>query len=229
VGVVIYGRVEDAASREPVEGVRIFASDSSAVVYTDARGAFALVLRPGSPLTIHSERLGFLNQQFDLVPEAASRMNVLLIEQAPIEIEGIDVVTEQAITTLVANLATRRKAYPYAVYGLDKTWLERFAPKGTPYEVARTRVGGMRACASDPYQLCVPGRGASFSNPNPTSRYRICVDGWEADVTQIQMLSNEDVALIEIFKGSPKMINVYTVDYMLFRARNKLVETIFGC
>jgi hypothetical protein len=222
---VVYGRVEDAESRQPVEGVRVISADSTSATYSDSTGFFAVVFRTGAPLTLHTERLGYLHQQFDLPPDAASRINIILVAQAPIEIEGIDVITEQKITTLLRNMESTRRAYPYAMNSFDQAWLQRFARNGTPYEVVHRILPFLAPCRFDPFKACVPGRGASsFSNARPVAQYIICVDGWEMGLSDLGNLPNEDIAQLTILRGLPKMILVYTVDYMLFMARNNRTD-----
>jgi hypothetical protein len=222
---VVYGRVEDAQTRQPVEGVRVFSGDSTSVTYSDSTGFFAVVFKAGMPLTLHTERLGYLYQQFDLPAEASARLNVVLIEQAPIEIEGIDVVTEQKITILLKNMERHRKAYPYAMNSFDQAWLQRFAPNGTPYEVVHSRLPFLAPCDDDPFRACGPGRGvSSFNGRRSVRQYIICIDGWEMGLSDLGSIPNDHVAQLTILKGGPVlvpgMIQVYTVDYMFYMARN---------
>ena len=110
IGVVIHGRVEDAVSREPVPGARVFSVDSSSVIYTDSSGNFHVPIPPERPFAIQVERLGYFPDRFDLDSEAPLRISILLLQPAPIELEGITAVDEAALTALVENLEGRRNA-----------------------------------------------------------------------------------------------------------------------
>ena len=122
VGVVVHGRVEDAVSREPVVGARLFAADSSFAVYTDSLGTFYIPLPVEGPFAIQAERLGYLSQQFDLEGDA-SRISILRLEPSPIELEGFTVEQEAALTVLVEELERRRNAYPFSMGAFDRPLL----------------------------------------------------------------------------------------------------------
>jgi hypothetical protein len=232
IGVVVRGRIEDAATGAPVEGMRVLTQDSSSVAYTDSVGAFVVVFRSDAPLAVHTEGIGYLRQRFELPSGAAARVNVLRVEPSPIEIAGIDVVTEQAITVIVERLTRRRRAYAHAMSFFDRAALERYGRSTTPYEIVRRRLPGARPCPADPYQLCADGRGGSFRNVDPVAEYLICVDGWQVDVPSLEIIPNEDVAILEIFKGGLKQIRVYTVRYLAFLARSEQTTVWpveFGC
>src|SRR5690606_4490563 len=97
VPTVVYGRVEDASTREPVAGARVFAPDSSSAVLTDSLGVFGIQIDPADPLAVNVERYGYVAQHFDLPAEAASSLNILLIEPQPVVLSGVNVVAETAI------------------------------------------------------------------------------------------------------------------------------------
>jgi len=75
VGVVINGRVEDAATRTPVAGALVFTSDSVPPVATDSLGAFAVLSPRGQPLSVQVETFGYRFQRFDFEASAADRMS----------------------------------------------------------------------------------------------------------------------------------------------------------
>ena len=139
VGVVIHGRVEDAVSREPVPGARVFPPDSSSVVFTDSLGTFYIPVPAERPLAIQVERRGYLSDRFDVEEDAPSRISILLLEPSPIELAGITVVDEAALTVLVERLEERRNAYPFAMSAFDRARLERFAPMGTVLDFAHQK------------------------------------------------------------------------------------------
>ncbi|MEX2582569.1 MAG: carboxypeptidase-like regulatory domain-containing protein [Gemmatimonadota bacterium] len=236
VPVVLNGRVEDAASREPVEGARVFSADSSAAVLTDSTGTFAIQLSSTDSLVVQVERIGYLSQRFDLPDEASNRTSVLLLEQAPVELEGVTAVGETAIATVLRNLEVRRNGYPHAMNAFDRAWIDRFGPVGgSIYDLVRTRVPRITPCNSDPGEICVPGRIRTFGNPFPQSRYTVCIDGWKsiAGIDDLKALPVEAAALVEIYKrGSSQGVRVYTSEWILDRARRGRVgvpSLTLGC
>lgn len=219
VPVAVQGRVEDASTRAPVSGARVISADSSISVLTDSLGTFALPLPSGSELAVHVERIGYLAQRFDLPPEARSRIAVLLLEPAAIELEGVTVVSEAAIEVLVDNLERRRNSFPGSMRAFDRSWLDRFAPIGSVFDLVRQRIPGMFPCESDSGQICIRGRGATFSNPYPTDRLTVCIDGWKsvAPMSELNMIPVEAVALVEFYGRSG--VKVYTAPWIESRAR----------
>lgn len=232
VPVVIQGRVEDASSRAPVAGARVISADSSISVLTDSLGSFTLPLPSANELAVHVERIGYLAQRFDLPAEAPFRITVLRLEPAAIELEGVTVVSEAAIEVLVDNLERRRNAFPGSMRAYDRAWLERFAPIGSIFDVVRQRIPGMFPCQYDTGQMCIRGRGATFSNPFPTAQLTVCIDGWKsiAPVSELNSIPVEAVALIEFYGRSG--VKVYTTPWILTRARTGwttvMPDTPFG-
>ncbi|MQA92059.1 MAG: hypothetical protein GEU90_17845 [Gemmatimonas sp.] len=219
VPVVVEGRVEDAESRNPVEGARIFSADSSTVVLTDSLGAFTLRLSASDSLSLHVERIGYLGQRFDLPQESLSRISVLLLEPAAVALQGVTVVAEQAIEVLQQNLKNRRNAYPHAMRAFDREWLDRFAPIGSVLDLVRQRIPRMLPCDSDPAQMCLPGRAPTFQNPFPTRNLTVCIDGRKsiAPIPELDILPIDDVALVELYGRDG--VKVYTADWILISAR----------
>jgi hypothetical protein len=191
--------VEDADSREPLPGVRIFSADSSSAVLTDSLGTFAIPLPAEGPLVVRAERLGYIADRFELADDAPSRISVLLLEPAPIQIEGITVVDEDALTTLVLNIESRRNGYAGAMRAFDRGRLER--ERGSVLEFVEIRNPWIRACGADPLKMCVRGRGATMANLNPQDEILVCVDELESHspFAELGNLPIEAVALVEIF------------------------------
>ena len=219
VATVLHGRVEDALTREPLENVRLFASDSSSAVLTDSLGVFALPLGPDVPFAILAERLGYLSQRFDLPPDGNTLMSVLLLEPMAIQLEAITVEQEAAIATLVRGLETRRNAWGFgAVFAVDRDRLNRLGT-GSVWDVVRRQRPLFRECPERLGYVCVPGRNRTFSNPSPYNGVSVCIDGWRAliPVTDLASLDIGAVSLVEFY--AREEIRVYTTDYLLMRAR----------
>ncbi len=156
--VVLQGRVEDAVSRNPIVGVRVFTADSSSVVVTDSLGAFALPLEPGAPFTFYARRLGYLPERFDLDDAASTSISVLILEPDPILIAGIEalvlsdaeaVVLIERMEVLEQRIEDRRNAFPESVIAADRIDLERFAV-GSVLDFVRTRSPMIAPCRGDP-------------------------------------------------------------------------------
>jgi hypothetical protein len=233
VGVVLHGRVVDAISRDPLVGARVLAADSSAAVFTDARGQFALLVDAGLPLAVHVEQFGYLDQRFELGEGAPARISVLLLPPAPIELEGIEVVEESAVAAVLGGLRSRRNAYLGPVSAFDRTRLEEY-PGATVWDFVRMRAPQAFACGGARSGLCVTGRSRTFQDPYPESPVLICVDGresWGAE-GELSSLGLESVALIEIFSRGRGGIRVYTAGYLAHSARlGRSIATPlwFGC
>jgi hypothetical protein len=221
VAAVLYGRVEDALTRQPLENVRVFAADSSAAVLTDSRGDFALPLGPGVPFVILTERLGYISQRFDLPADAPNRMSVLLLEPEVIALEGITVEVETALERLVQNLESRRNSFPGAIRVFDRESLNRRAGGGSVWDFVRQVAPWARECPNNPIYICAVGGGRrTFADPYPDGvGVLVCVDGWRmlAPTSDLASLSAGGVSLVEFF--GREQIRVYTAEYLLARAR----------
>lgn len=231
--IVIYGRVEDADSRDPVEGARVLSPDSSSVVYTDSLGSFAVLLPAGGPFVVEVARLGYLSQRFALDEDAPSRLSVLLLEPAPIAIEGITVEVQSELSELVQNLERRRNAYAHAMSAFDRADLDRLASVGSIADFVHRRVPRLRPCSSDPFHMCGPGR-PNFRGPHPRVPVTICLNGRVAFFEELEALPSDLVVLVEIYGGGmrPKRVSVYTRRWMISSARKgrtNVTPYIMGC
>jgi hypothetical protein len=236
VGVVIHGRVEDATSRAPVAAAHVLATDSPAAVLTDSSGGFAILLPRGPPLSIRVERYGYLTQSFDLPGTASSSISVLLLEPAPIELAGIDVVEEAPVAELFRDLRRRRNASAGSVMAFDAARLDRLGRVGTAWDLISSSLPRLFECSASRSGLCVPGRGVTFRNPVVEASVLVCVDGRESwgAVSELQSLDLRAVSLVEIFNrgAGDGGIRVYTPAYMTRSARtrrNLAFPVEFGC
>lgn len=227
VGVVVHGRVEDAQSREPVAGARVVTGDSTAAVLTDSLGAFAVLIRAGTPLSLRVEQFGYVVQTFALDERAPSGISVLLLEPAPFELEEVAVVEESAITELLGDLRARRNF----LWGtaLDRAQLERYG-SATTWDVVRTRAPMLFECNEGPSGLCARARASSFANPFRGVPVLVCVDGWTSwgAVSELDNLAVRDVALLEVFGMGRGGIRVYTPRYLATTARRGIQVSPFA-
>lgn len=233
--VVIHGRVEDAEWRTPLAGVRVFSSDSSAVVLTDSLGKFAILVRQEGPFTLRAERLGYLSVQYELGEDAPSRISVLLLEPDAIELEGVTAVGEAAVTKVLKDLKRRRNAYFGAVVAFDQAQLERVARVGTVWDFIRQRTFQVSGCSSALSGLCARSRGIrSLRRGTQEIPVRVCIDGRESwgAVIELNSLDIRSVALVEVYGYGRGGIRVYTPGYLVTRARAQGASATpleFGC
>lgn len=214
--VVIHGRIEDAVTRAPVAGARVSSADSSSVAFADAQGVFAVQIPPGVPLSLQVEQFGYLAAYFELPVGSPERISVLLLEPAPIELAGVDVVAESDIDRVLSDMRRTRNAYQGAVNFYDRSAIERFASGGTVWDFIRLRVPGMFECATGRSGLCVTGRSRSFQTPFPELPVRICLDGRESwlAVGELTALDIQSVSMVEIFGRGRGGIRIYTPWYL---------------
>ena len=233
IGAVVNGRVEDAASRVPLVGARVLSPDSAAV-FTDSLGNFAILIHRDAPLEVTVDQFGYQSQRFELGTDAPARISVLLVEPAPIELEGITVVEESAIDRVFRQLARRRNAYPGSVAAYDRERLQRLAGPGTAWDFVNMRTPGLFECSEGRSGLCVRGRGPTPRDPYPEDPVTVCVDGWEswAAVSELGSLDMRIVSLVEIYGRGRGGIRVYTAGYLASTAnlgRNFATPFGFGC
>jgi hypothetical protein len=200
--------------------VRILVADSSAVVFSDSLGEFAIALPTAGPHAVFAEQLGYLPQRFDLETVSSSRRTILILQPDPVELEGLTVTAEAALGRLTRNIEGRARASADAVTSLDRTRLERYGTAATVYDVIRTRAPRITECYDDPSELCTWSRSVTFRSVYPRVRVQVCVDERPSlsPVNELSNLSTEFVAKVDIFGRNT--IYVYTIDWMLDRARS---------
>jgi hypothetical protein len=89
------------------------------------------------PLCVVVASVGYSTARFDLPENAPSVLSILRLEPAPIELEGVEVVAEGAVTRVFRELARRRRAYFGSVRAFDQTQLERRARLGSVWHFVR--------------------------------------------------------------------------------------------
>ena len=83
IPVVIYGRVQDEFSGEPVVGARIVTADSTNSVFADSLGNFAIELYASATYDLYAEQLGYERTSFQLPGSARSEISLLLMQPEP--------------------------------------------------------------------------------------------------------------------------------------------------
>jgi len=221
--VVLHGRVEDAARRTPLAGVRVLSGDSSAAVFTDSLGRFALPVQTqlAGPYEIRAERPGYAPQWFQLPDGAASRLSVLLLDPAPLELEGIEAVAESAVEEVLSDLRRRRNSYWGPVTVFDRRQIERRGRIGSAWDFIRQTAPALYDCWEALSGVCVRDRGVRSLREGPREiPVHICVDGRESWSAAIELGSLDigAVALVEIFDHGRGGIRVYTPGYVVANA-----------
>ncbi len=233
VGVVVHGRVEDAATRDHIAGARVLSPDSSSAVFTDSLGQFAILMDRTQRPAVLVEQYGYQSQFFDLGDEASSRISVLLLEPAPIELDGIVVVEEAALAEVFRDLRGRRNSYLGSVMAFDRPRLERYGG-GSAWDFVTMRAPRVFECSSALSGLCMRGRDRTFRDPYPEVPVRICVDAWESwgAAGELRSLDMQSIALVEIYSQGRGGIRIYTAAYLARSAstgRNIATPLWFGC
>ncbi len=229
--VVIQGRVEDAGSREPVAGVRVFAEDSSSAVLTDSLGRFSILMRRAVPFVLRAERIGYRPDRFELGERAPSRSSVLLLQPVAVEVEGVEVVSESAVSEALRDLRRRRNAYFGPVSAFDRAELERFAAFGSVWDFVRTRTIQVYECFDALSRLCTRERGRRSLRFGPLERpVLVCIDGRESwgAVAEMSSIPIETVSMIELFRHGRGSIRVYTPGFITSSARSGRSIAPFG-
>jgi hypothetical protein len=208
--LIVYGRVEDAVSEEPVAGTIIIAGDSTWTVTADSLGNFAIPLNPSPPYVIVAEQLGYASTVFELPEPVVSRLALIRIQPAPILVDGFTVVEESQLATLVDRLEVRRNGYAGSLRVFDRAQLLNDA-SGSALDLVRRRYPNARLCGTfgpegsgyDPNQLCRATRGR-------VGEILICVDGRRSllHVRDLEVLPVEQVALAE-FYGTTVGLGLY--------------------
>lgn len=231
---VIHGRVDDAISRMPLADATVFSADSTHAAVTDSTGLFVIRVPAGDSLEVLVERVGYQTTWFRLPEGAEERRSILLLEPAPIELEGIDVVGESAVTDMLEGLERRRNAFPGAVSTFDRTRLERLAPIGSVWDFLRREASYVYPCRSSLSGLCSRerrGRRSVLFAPSQDDVI-LCLDGRDSWIDEVAGMDIESVALIEIYRHGRGGIRVYTPGYITTRARRGHTVAMpleFGC
>lgn len=231
---VVHGRVDDAISRTPLAAVTVFSTDSVHAAVTDSTGRFVLRVPAGEPVEVLVERVGYQTMWFRLPRGAEERRSVLLLEPAPIELQGIDVVGESAVSEALEGLERRRNAFPGAVSAFDRARLERLAPVGSVWDFLRREAPYAYPCSSSMSGLCSResrGRRSVLFAPSQ-DHVTLCLDGRDSWIDEVAGMDIEAVALIEVYRHGRGGIRVYTPGYITSRARRgRTIATPleFGC
>lgn len=243
--VVLFGRVEDAVSGEPVAGAVVISADSTAAVLADSAGEFVLPLSRAESYVLLVEQLGYAPTTFELSESAPSRISVLAVQPAPLALEGVTVVGESDLEALVRRLDERRTSYSGPVRSFDRERVRRFGADDALDLVLRGEPR-LRLC-HDGDSLCRRTRGGTFSvEPFSYEEFLVCIDEVYsfAPVSDLSSISIEDVAMADFYgpqafgtSTSPRLtptvgqVRIYTRQWMAMQAGRPraMMPVEFGC
>lgn len=124
---MLYGRVHDAETGQPVADAVVSTGDVFGAVATDSTGAFGIQVYGQPPYYLLTEAIGYEAAEYELPEDATERISVLSLERGPIPIEGIAVVAEARVSGVMRGLANRRGGHSGSVRLYDRDRLDRFA------------------------------------------------------------------------------------------------------
>lgn len=249
--VVVYGRVEDAVSGDPIGYALILAADSSDAIVADSAGYFAIQLDRSAPFMVQAEQFAYEPTVFELPEDAPDKLSVLPLPPAAIEIEGITVVGETALEQLNRRLEARRLAYGGAIRALDAERISGMAA-GDGFDLMLRQVPGLYDCETRSYPnpstdaVCRRPRGISLSAGLVLEEFLVCIDGVASfsPGSDLRSIPAEEIAAFEYY-GESKIgtasasrltptvgqAHVYTRQWMLSNAARprSLMPVAFGC
>lgn len=191
--VVIIGRVEEALSREPVGRASVVSGDSTTTVFADSLGNFAIPLDSTPPYVVRVAQFGYETTTFELPSSAPSSLAILILNPAPLAVEGVTVVAETALSNLVERLEQRRGGYFGSVRAYDVDRLLSEGP-GSAMDFVRQRSAGVSECFSNSLSLC-RRRGSR------EVRVLLCIDDIESwgPVADLESIPIEEIFLVEFY------------------------------
>ncbi len=190
--VVLHGRVEDAATRQPMEGVLLVSGDSATEVLSDSLGTFAIPVNAQPPYVLYADQFGYETTTFELPDSAPERLSILVLDPEPLAVEGLTVVEDDAFTVLTNGMAERRVRYPGRFLHYDRARLLSLGG-ASAYDILRQR-SVVYPCSNALGQICRYIRGRE-------SPLLVCIDEQLAldPVSELGALPIESLATMELF------------------------------
>ena len=179
-------------SREPVGRASVVSGDSTITVFADSLGNFAIPLNSTPPYVVRVAQFGYETTTFELPSSAPSSLAILILNPAPLAVEGVTVVAETALSNLVERLEQRRGGYSGSVRAYDVDRLLNEGP-GSALDFVLRR-SPVSECFSNPLSLCRRLRGRD-------RRVLLCIDdieSWGA-VADLESIPIEEIFLVEFY------------------------------
>jgi hypothetical protein len=183
--VTIRGRVGDADTHAPLQGVLVTATLAGISVLTDSAGAFSLELIQDRSYELMAEDLGYVPVRFTLGPEAEQTPTILLLTSMPEILSGLAVLEDR--------LRQRRQRRGGYIRLIEHDSL-LMSTERNGYTLVERVVPGARPCDRQIEGLCVPGGARERA-------IRICIDDYRPPAGASALASYEpsDLWLVEIY------------------------------
>jgi hypothetical protein len=208
----ITGRVVDARTGAPMEGVEIRFLEKRGATTTDAEGRFVLRTRNG-PTALAADFLGYREATAVVTVAGDTDAGTFRLEPDPVMLESL--------TATVDRFESRRKAYAYSTRVLERREiLASSAPDAAWLVLSR---GGVSRTSCSPGILDFDtSRTCLFMRGRP-GRTRIYIDEMPAigGLDQLASYSPHDLYRVEVYGGGA-MIRVYTRWYIEHAAKHGL-------
>lgn len=220
--VDVTGRVMDAVTGEPVEGVIVTVEAQGREATSNVLGAFHFAGLPAGMHRFELQRLGYVTSNVQVeVPESVTIVFELIGK--PIVLEGIEVVLDR--------LEDRRRSIPYTVHAFGPERLGRLAGPSLE-DFVRYRAGlafvdcpRPRRSVAPPRRDCLLSRGRG-----------VPLQVWVNESPQmlgIEILGSYDpreIHTLEVIPGCG-MIRIYTRDFMerMAEGRGTLSSVLLEC
>jgi TonB-linked SusC/RagA family outer membrane protein len=196
----ITGRVTNAGTGAPLEGVTVRVPGTAAGASTDARGDYRLVA-PAGARTLVFARIGMTRQEVPIGGRA--QINVALQPTAT-SLEGVTVIGYQTVAT---------ERLTGAIVQVDTAQIQTQARvQNSPFEALQGRVAGVsvQGQTGDPNNVAavrIRGQGTLPRDPlnaasDPTLQPLYVIDGIPTKGNAIQQLKADDIETIQVLKDA---------------------------
>jgi hypothetical protein len=218
--VVLRGTVVDADAKVPLLGAYVSEVGAHTGALTDSAGHFALPVDRASQYAIQISQLGYHTLNATLPPEAEHRAFTVGLKPDPVEIEGLQVITDQ--------LAARRQT-PFGIARILREPDLVSSSFGSAYDLTRQVLPFARPCGGD--TLCISSRP---DNPEHVGKQplKVCVDGRavSSGSPEMETIDPRGLYLVEAYPREGR-IHFFSRGYVERLAKNgqKLPPPTFEC
>lgn len=204
--VTIRGKVADAGTGAPLEGVIVTAPLAGVRAFTDTTGAFHLELIRDRSYELVAEDLGYVPGRFTLGAEAEHTLATLLLTPVPGTLSGLAVLEDRL------RQRRRRRGGHIRLLEHDSLLVSR---ERNAYTLVERVVPGARACDRQIENLCLPGGTRERA-------IRICIDDHRppAGASALGSYDPSDLWLVEIYNRG-RSVRVYSRWFVARIARDE--------
>ncbi len=203
--IVLRGHVVDAASQEPLQGVRVTAPLSELSVLTDSLGDFSVSFIRDWGYELVAGAVGYQPVRITLGPEAEQGSTTIQLHPDPEALAGLAVLHDR--------LEQRRRRRSNRIRLMEHDELA-LSTESSAYALVRRMIPGTQPCENQ-RDLCRLGR----------SRVRICIDDVSpsAGARELEAYEPSDLWLIEVYNNGGR-VRVYSRWFIDQIARTKQGE-----